>query len=289
MANVAVDFYVNERLGAHAPIEGLEIMAYTSSGLLAGTTSSDAEGYAGLALPEGATYELRFFRINHKVTQPQMLQVGSEPLVVHIAADPVALPISSDPRLCLLSGYFRNWTGGWAKGATITLRYNGAPQLVDGIGVLQDRYDVIVDERGYAQVLLLRGVCLQVEVQPFQGPARVIRVPDAPSGNLPDVLFPVVSAVVVSVGGVLAVGERRILVPEVWTSANVQLEGAAQEDVHWEVDDSSIVSLELTPTSLVLQGRRAGSTTLRATRKDTSVTRVPDPAIEGVPLTVTVV
>jgi hypothetical protein len=128
-----------------------------------------------------------------------------------------------------------------------------------------------------------------VIVQGHEDQERLIEVPDLSSVNLPDLLFPVVDHVSFDLETVsLSVGQVLTLTPVILASNGVPLTGTGLGDVVWSSSNESVLSVAPTATTLVLTGRAVGSANLQAARLNTSIVRIPNTPIQGVPRTFTV-
>ena len=286
----SVDFSVSY-LGE--PVEGVLVRVFSEDGstiYTEGTTGS--EGTVSFVLPVGS-FTARFYKFSTSFNQPQHFTVvPSAPGVSNIfdvEATVFSAPLANDPRLCRCSGFFRDLNGGPKRYLDIHIICCFNPLLLDGAGVVSERIMIRTDEDGYAQTDLIRGAKYLVTVEAMDCMDREIRVPDAPSANLPDVLLPVVDKVVLaSPLEAIEVGGSITIEPTVYDSAGVPLTGTAQGDVRWSVEDTDIASVAVTETSLIVTGNIAGTTQLVATRRDLSIVRVPDAPITGVPIPIVV-
>jgi len=127
-------------------------------------------------------------------------------------------------------------------------------------------------------------------VQGHEDALREIEVPNSSSVNLPDLLFPVVEAVTFDPPGpyALTVGEKLEITPTVVGSNGVPIPGVAGGDVQWSSSDNSVLGVATTATTIVLTGIAPGTAELAAARRNTSIVRIPETPIQGVPQTATV-
>lgn len=156
--------------------------------------------------------------------------------------------------------------------------------------MLTERVCGRTDARGYVQVELVRFGQYEVTVEGLEDQQRVITIPDAPSVNLPDLLFAVVERIEFDPPGPWNIGVGVLndftVVPTVYTSDGRVLPGTAMQDVQWAVSDPAVAAVLPTDKTLVLRGMAPGTTTLVPTRWDTSIIRIPNPAILGTPVTI---
>jgi hypothetical protein len=195
--------------------------------------------------------------------------------------------MAKDQRLCRASGYFRDVTGAPRPQLDIHFISKFNPVLLEGSLVMDERRQLKTDKEGYACLDLIRCAEYLVTLEAFEDQPRTIRVPDAPSCSLPDLLFPVVAAIQLE-PVTLAVGVEKQVIPIVLDSVGVPIPGSAYGDVNWSVEDATVATLTVTSGYLALLGLKAGTTRLLATRKDTTIIRIPDTGIEGVPVNVLV-
>jgi hypothetical protein len=159
--------------------------------------------------------------------------------------------------------------------------------------MLTELLQCTTDARGFVQFNLVRFGQYEVTVEGFEDQVRIITVPDAPSVNLPDLIFPVVESISFDPAGpysTTAGVEHEITVtPTVRTSDGRVLPGVAICDVQWSSSNPNVLAVLATDKTLVLRGLSSGSAQLQAARADSSIIRIPNPAIQGVPVEVTVI
>lgn len=234
---------------------------------------------------------------------PQLISVASPPTLPNdwdVLALTFVHPTATNPRLCRCSGFFLDIAGRPLVNMDISFINTFAPAVVDGSAVMGPEIQVRTDEDGYVEVDLYRngiydawvpGVCAREDAEGNTAVAfpRSVKVPDSASANLPDLLFPVVAAVDFGVASLsLAILEQANLTPEVTASDGRTLVGAALEDVIYTVDDLTVAGVSTSATQVFVVGIAAGSTVLRATRKDLSIVKIPATGISGQPIAITV-
>lgn len=294
MAYEQVDVHVLDEHAGSAPLSGVLVRVYDAAGVTLFTEgTTDAQGVVGFLL-WGQTYSLRFYRFATSFRQPQLIEVlsnpatpGVTPNAFNVYGSPFVPPLAVDPRLCRASGFFRDVTGAPRPQLDLHFISRFNPVLLEGSLVMDERRQVKTDKDGFACLDLIRCAEYSVTIEAFEDQPRVIRVPDSASCNLPDVLFPVVGSVALSVAP-LAVNEEREVIPVVLDTAGVPIPGSAYGDVTWSVEDPSVVSLAINATSLLLKGLKVGTTNLLAVRRDKTIIRIPDTSISGVPVALTV-
>ena len=292
-----VDIYVEDTKGS--PVEGMMVRVLSEDGTdlyTQGTT--DSAGLLSITLFTN-TYSLRFYKYRTSVKQPVQITVtegpnGQAPAVPNtfdIVAEVLVPPLATNPRLCRASGYFLDVTG--APHPNLDIKFSGtfAPILLEGSGVLASKRSIRTDKNGFACVDLIRCAIYLVMVEGYEDILREVRVPDAPSVNLPDLLFPVVSSVSLSPDGpyTLSEGDTLELTPTVLSSDSVPLIGTATGDVKWSLSDTTVASLAVQGETLLITAKAVGTTSLLVERLNTSIIRVPESDIEGSGTLITVV
>lgn len=287
----SVDIFVEDDTPIKNPVEGLLVRVFDATGTtFFSQDTTDATGHVGFTLWT-QSYSLRFYKEGVQVRQPQIIDVVEGAVnAFNVSATVFVHPISNDPRLCRCSGFFRDITG--APHPWLGMYFLGqfSPILLEGAAILSERRSIRTDKDGYACIDLIRGACYEATIEGFEDTLRQVAVPDSPSANLPDLLFPVVEEVTFDPPGPysLAVGEILEVTPLVVASNGVPLTGTATADVQWLSSDSAVLSVGVTATTLVLTGMSAGSAELQAVRLNQSIIRIPSTAIQGQPQPVTV-
>jgi len=293
MAYEPVDLLVVDDSPATTPVEGVVVKVYDEAGAIFYTqATTNNEGVASFLLPSSLKFQFRFYRFATTFQQPQTFEVLAAPnpnkfvTTAHIFKRPEA----TDLRLCRCSGYFRRPDGKPAKNLDLHLVNKFKPMLLEGSGVLTERLRKKTDADGYIEVDLIRFGQYEVLIEGLEDCLRLVHVPDAPSANLPDLVFPVVEQVILNPEGSFAVsvGAQIEVIPSVFSSDGRQLPGTATEDVRWSTEDDSIALVLPNRETLVIQGASPGTTNLIASRRDQSIVRVPNTPILGQPVTITV-
>lgn len=296
MSYQSVDVHVMDTTALQGPVEGMLVRVFDEANVNFITQdTTDVDGRVGFTLFT-ATYNLRFFKFGAQVPQPQVAVVqepaAGEPLLnaFNVFAEVFVHPIANDARLCRASGFFRDVTGAPEPNVDIHIIAQFDPIILEGSAVLSERRVLRTDKNGFACVDLIRCARYSAMVQGHEDVLRLIEVPDSPSVNLPDLLFPVVEAVTFDIPGPynLAVGEKLELTPTVVGSNGVPIPGTASGDVQWSSSDSSVLGVATATTIIVLTGMVAGTAELIAERRNTSIIRIPETPIQGVPQTATV-
>lgn len=292
-----VDVYVKDTGLVPAAIAGVVVAVYDSTGTTPVTqATTDALGLASFLLDadvSGLIYTLRLYKAGVNFTNPKSINVlpAPEPNIFDISGVLHTAPVSVDNRICIAYGSFRTSSGAPAKYVDMHFIPKFSPLLLDGSAVLTERIATRTDKNGYVEVPLIRWGQYDVMVEGREDLNLMICVPDQNNVNLPDLLFPVVSAISFDPSDpvVVAVDETVTLTPTVLASDGQELEGAATSDVRWSTDDPTVAIVDVAANTLIIRGISGGTCNLIATRIDTSVVRIPDTAISGVPLSITVI
>lgn len=281
------------------PVEGVVVRVFDASGTnFITSTLTDNAGRADVSLVAPLDYQLRFFKDRFSIRQPVLISVLEAPVApvtneFEIEGHVFKPPEATHPRLCRASGFFKRPDGSVAVGHDINIIAKFDPLLFDGAAMLTERLAQRTDQSGFMQIDLVRFGQYEVVVEGFEDCLRIITIPDAASVNLPDLLFPVVSRIAFSPAGPwsVAVGPENDfeITPTVFTSDGRTLPGTALRDVLWSVADPTVAAVLATNDKLFLRGLVIGTTELRAVRADSSIIRIPNPPIEGVPVALTVV
>lgn len=284
---------------AKTPVEGVVVRIFDSTGTTFITQgTSDSAGKVLLNLLAPVTYQARIFKPKFSLYPVQSFNVLEAPvaplknefnIVGHVYKPPEAV----NPRLCRCSGFFLKPNGAPAPNHDIQFIAKFDPLLFEGDAMLKERVSGRTDERGYFEIDLVRFGLYDVTVEGFEDQLRCITVPDYPSSNLPDLLFPVVDRVELDPPGPYAIGigqaNQLELTPSVWDSSGRKLPGTALVDVLWRVSDAAVAAIEATPEKLVLRGLAPGAAQLQALRADRSIVRIPNtPVLGDVPAAISV-
>lgn len=294
MSLQSVDIYVKDDTLGQNPVEGVVVRIFDSTGTTFITQAlTDVAGLAGFSLDSPATYQVRFFKDKFSIKQPQLLTTIAAANVVTAIGHVYVPPEAVHPRLCRCSGFFRRPDSSPAINHVIHVIAQFDPILFVNDAMLTERLKDKTDPRGFVQFDLVRFGQYEVTVEGFEDRVRIITIPDAPSVNLPDLLFPVVDSISFDPVGpwIVTKGQNGELGvnPTVFTSDGRVLPGTATQDVRWRAADGSIVSVLPNSTTLYFRGLSVGSTQLIAERNDSSIIRIPNTPILGVPVDITVV
>lgn len=290
-----VDFYVTDSSPAAMPIEDAVLRVYSADGtLFYSETITDAQGHGGFLLDDSNQYQLRMYKFQVAFTNPQLIALSSTLVMgantFDIKGTLFTPPTATDPRLCRASGFFRRGNGALAPNVDIHFIPKFKPLLLEGAAVLTERDIIRTDKRGYAQIDLIRCGQYDVTIQGMEDLYRSISVPDAPSVNLPDLIFPVISQITFVDPGpwTVAVGHDFNVTPVIIASDGEVLTGTGPGAVVWGTDDPLVAAVLDNGVYLTLRAFKSGTTNLTAKRFDTTIIRYPDVGIAGVPMLITV-
>jgi hypothetical protein len=252
----------------------------------------------GSASP-GTTYQLRLYINGGSIPSPQYIAVysppGSSPTGTNnfqVDAHLFTLPEATDLRLCRASGFFKTGAGRARRGLDMHFIPQFSPLVVEGVGVLGERVAVRTDKTGYVEIDLYRTGIYQVTAEGLEDIQREkIVVPDQPAVNINHLLFPIVTAISYVPAGpwTVAVGGSLDIIPTPTATNAQQLLPPADEDLEYKVTDTAIASVNVSSTGITIRGVAVGSTTLKVTRRDTSIVYIPDPGITGNTVTINVI
>lgn len=295
MSIESVNIFVQNDNPARDGVPGVVVRVFDATGTHFITqATTDGDGEASLSLVAPSSYQVRFFKEQFSIPQPQQVNTLPAPAandfnaVGHVYSPPEAV----HPRMCRCSGFFKKPDNSPAVGHDVQVIAKFDPILFEGMAMLTERLRQRTDHRGYAQFDLVRFGEYDVTVEGMEDCVRRITVPDAPSVNLPDLLFPVVTEIDFDIEGPYSIGEGVlndfVITPTVRTSDGRVLPGTAIVDVRWGSSDPNVLAVLPSATTITLRGLRAGTAQLTAIRADTSIIRIPNPPIDGVPVEVTV-
>lgn len=284
-------FIITDDNPAKTPVEGVVVRIFDSTGVSFVTHgTSDADGKVVFNLLAPVTYQARFFKPKYSLYPVQNFSVLEAPVAPstneflftgHVFKPPEAV----HPRLCRCSGFFLYPNGARAPNHDIQFIAKFKPLLFEGDAMLKERVSGRTDENGYFEIDLVRCGMYDVTVEGFEDQQRCITIPEYPSANLPDLLFPVIERVELEPPGPYAIGIGQAaeieIVPTVWDSSGRKLPGTALVDVQWRVSDTNVASVQVTNEKLILRGLTAGAAELQALRADQSIIRIPNSPVSG--------
>lgn len=292
MSYPAVNVYLVDTM--NAPIVNALVKVFDQTGATAITEGmTDGSGLFACILPAPQTYQVRCYKPQVVFGRPQLMQVVDPPAPNNFTVTGTLFtpPTASDPRFCMASGFFRGPNGDPAVNVAVHFIALFDPLLLDGAAVLApERVREYTDADGFMRVQLIRFGKYNVTIQGMEDLTRSITVPDSPSVNLPDLLFPVVASVSFTPPGpyTVPVDQEIVITPTIMTSTGEQLCGVAIGDVFWRSSDVNVLAVKPSGLTITLRGVGPGSANILACRADRSIIRIPDTPIAGVPVPVTV-
>lgn len=285
-----VDIYVVDSTPQKNPLEGVTVKITSEDGqTIYAQPVTDVDGLVEQLLPVG-TYQVRLFKVGVTFTASRIEVLAAPELNnFEMAGEVYYYPQSTDPRICIASGFFRTPTGGLARGVDIHFIAKWDPIMLDGSAIMPERVTVRSNQRGYAEVPLIRFGQYDVTIEGMEDYQRTVSVPDAPAVNISDLIFPVVSLVTFDEVGPHSTpaGTPLELTPHVFSSDLNEIDNIIR-DVIWTPSDAALCSVSVTATGLSFLSNTPGTYTLNAARKDQSIIRIPNTPIQGVPLTIDV-
>lgn len=289
---------------AQNPVDNVVVRVFDETGttlITSGSTGTSDDGEVEFTLngdADGIVYQLRFYISGGAIPSPQSIAVFSPPANAptgannfEITAELFTLPAALDSQLCRASGYVIGPDGRPRRGIDIHFIPFFRPAVVGGKAVLGERVAVRTDADGYVQVDLFRNADYYATVESHENVQREICLPDRSSVNIAHLLFPIVAAVEYDPTGpyTVAVGATLSIEPTVITSSFVELCDVADDDVEYSIDDVTIASVSVLSDRIEVRGLVPGVTSLRVTRRDTTILYAPDTDILGGVVAVTVI
>jgi hypothetical protein len=300
MSFESVDFFVVDTTPTANPVAGVVVKILSQDGTqVFSQVTTDVNGHAGFLLPAGpagTTYQARFFKFAVSFINPQLFVVNPSPLqpgqsnAFNVVATLITPPVPTDARLCTAYGYFRDITGAPQAYVEIHIIAEFDPVWVEGSAVLKERVIFRTDENGYAQVNLFRCAHYNCTIQGEEDVVRKLRVPDAPNVNLPDLIFPIVSQIVLDPPGgayTIATGQEYAIGMDVFASDGENLH-LAVGDILLSTSNPDVLSYAFSPGGLVLIGVAPGTAQINIKRANRSIVHIPDPGITNGVISVTV-
>jgi len=273
-------------------MEGVVVRIYDEDNKTIITTlTSDADGKVQLLLPPG-TYSIRSYRYQAAFQNNTKFVVACNvPNVFDVYGRAFQPPESTDPRLCRVSGFFRTPSGAPAPNLDLRFAPQFKPILLDSFAVISERVSTRTNDKGYVELDLIRCASYDVNVQGMEGIYRSIDVPDGPSANLPDLLFPYVSAIelleapptTLQVGAVLAIPVR------IKRSDGNYFPDARTASVSVYSESPFVLRSVLGESVLCFEALSVGTARILGRRDDTGIVVIPERPLQGVPFTIEVV
>jgi hypothetical protein len=293
MANTLVSLRLTDNTPDAVPLEGAVVRLFDGN-LQVAEDITDVNGDVEWLLPESTTYEARVYLFGVKFARRIQLVVGLNilgPWAFSAKGEPLNVPRALDPQLCRVSGFIRDLSGAPLPGATLHFRANSRPFLLGPAKsvILSDKTKTVSQNDGWVEIDLVRNICYTVLMTAFQDEERPIVVPDQASAKLGDLLYPHVTEVNVSA----ATASMSVGYPQTFTITPAYSDGrdpsTAASDLDLTVDDPTIAfAYWIDRSTIGVQGKAAGTTTVRFERLDRGYDLLAVAAPKGNTLVVTV-
>lgn len=273
------------------PVPNALVFIYTGDGKQRITYSQTSEeGDAEFQLPtscDGIKYQVRVYKSQYSFQLPSYLLLKPEDdgtSISIIRASKMDLPLSTDARFCRLTGFFRSINGAKAVGLNMMFTPDFNPTVVEGAGIIKDTVYIKTDQSGYATVDLLRGAVYNCSLDGVEASRQKVYVPDALSGNLVDVLFPYVTALVFGAEMPIRVPKNTtVRVPVSCIVSNYRQVQPASDYITWQDSNPENVGSYIENNQdgdfLVLSGKEVGTNTITLFRRNVDYVRIPDSGI----------
>jgi len=287
---------------AGVPVEGMTVQIYDETGVtLIASGVTDVTGEA-LVTPPTDRYQVRFCgdHILAEVVSPQQIKVIVPPPNNRwiFTATTFIPPVSANPNMCRCWGFFVDAAGRPCPNLYLRLQpvFDPAALYVQAVGYAQKPVELTTDEDGFFSVDLVRGGLFNVTLSGYMDSAPNIRIPDASSCNIVDILFPAPSEVTFDPVGPIALVsgsnvniEASLLMSDGRTLNNTS-DPSQQTFVEYTSSDIDVFTVEGTDgESIVVQAVGAGVATLSAVTVPLSfLPRVPAVVLTITPIVVTV-
>lgn len=309
MALVPVDIFVSTDFIIPVPIADVTVGIYDySTWNLIEMAQTDSNGRVGFQLNgslDGTTYEVRLTKLGVIFGYPKAIQVFDPPVTTNkfdVSGTSTDRPIATDPRICRCTARLVDF--GNRPSANALVRISSLPEagmqvpkIVDGNLVNTDSIELHTDKTGKITADLFRGGEYLIVISGEDDRTWNFVVPDRPSANLIDLVFPYPTALVWDEGtapanSVSVVVGQQLVVPFSLYFSDYQV--ATDQVQKWlTLMNSSELVMDLklysgSPTAAVITGLQPGTATVSTTTSPILPTRVPSPSITAPTLTVTV-
>jgi hypothetical protein len=202
---VAATIYLKDSSLVPEPVVGATVSVYTTDGEQVAQVTTTEEGAAELLLP-GGIYEVRAYCRGYLFDNPYGIDVREPPDFgetneFDLSCTSLSLPIPFDPRVCRCTGRLVNLSNQPYTNALVRISAKAeparqTPKIVDGRLVAAEAVALRTDSNGSLTVDLIRGGSYYVAFAGEDDCTYEIIVPDRPSANLVDLMFPVPAALV---------------------------------------------------------------------------------------------
>lgn len=302
MATVLVEFSLtDDDLISPIPLDAVLVRVYSEDGQTFVTEgSTDATGKVFLLLEDLTTFWVRFFKIGYAFPTKALIAVEGASEFDIQGRDVVEHYSPIDPNLCRITGILLNVFGAPAPNLRLSFLRTDLVSVVGGRVIIGDRGIVFSDKNGVIELELVRNAVYEASVQGYNEDSFLVRIPDMPSCDVTELLFPYVLALEFCLPSVaVAVGEEKAVEVKAVMSNGLETPYDLTEDEMvtvdqlfvFSVDDAGIAEVSvagLTGLAHVI-GRSPGTTTVTATlSKSEARKRQPVPVTTIGSLTVTV-
>lgn len=181
-------------------VSGVNIYLYTTTAIFVTSGVTNSLGIMTLDIPID-TYDLLFFKQGVTFTQPMRIIMTGPTDNFLVTCHVRTMPESLDPSLCKVSGYVVDNTGNKIK--DVYVRFNPIYEniVLNGNEVLNNPQSFNCDKRGYFEFDLIRTLRYQVYIDGHPW-TLICRVPDMPSINLFDLIFPLPVSIDISTNSI---------------------------------------------------------------------------------------
>jgi hypothetical protein len=283
------------------PLAGVIVRFWSQDGTTFVTEGvTDAAGELTLDLEDFTTYWVRFFLVGYSFASKLLIEVDSAESNVFdiIGRDLVEHPSSSVPELCRASGYVVGAHGAPIAGATFSFEATSLPTVVGGRAVVASKVIVRSDSQGYIEVELIRGGAYDAVVVGHEDKTVRLEVPDAPSVDMTDLVWPFTARVVFDPPGPIHMGLADVVevTPHAILSSGVETPFMMDEDpyqkdhradkrravyyVTLKKDPDDVVSFRMDEMTdkITISALKAGTARIYAElREDVEAVRIPEP------------
>lgn len=290
---------------AAMPLEDVIVCLYDEDGTTFITEGqTNASGELTLPLEDDTIYWVRFFKSGYAFSSRLTITVdgdASSNIFDVVGRDLNVRPPATDPNLCRISGYLLNVAGAPTKGITCYFMRTEKPTVVGNAVVIPSKLYLRSDANGRIEGDLVRNGAYEFWIMGFDDSTRRVKVPDYPSVDFTDLVWPYVVSIELDV-------DTAALEVEVSAIVNIVMTLSNRVTVPYDLDqkktvkitdfyaitaaDPAIISVKVNPATneLTLIGKSAGSTTLVWTPIEGAIVErqpIPTPVIGSLVVTVT--
>lgn len=189
MAVVSVTFSVTDSSTSSA-LESVSVRVYSLDGtsfITAGST--DSSGEVVLSFEEGEKW-IRFYKMGYSFST--FLKANAEEGAIFdiTGTNLVSYPPSTDTSLCRITGYVVGAGGAASSSATVEFKMSPYASIVNNRAVVRSKVITYSDTSGKISVDLIRDQVYDVVLEGYDDQVFQIKIPDAPSSDFTECLFP---------------------------------------------------------------------------------------------------